>query len=134
MPPPRAVGDERAGVDAGLIDIETRGTRERGIAALPDLRPRPGDEFIDIAVIVGEQDIALKMLGRGAGIVAEAREAEVGAQRVEQRERLCLGGILSEQPVGQLVADVGELGGREMAREFERGDPAMSDPSLASST
>src|SRR3546814_3298236 len=75
-------------------------------------------------MVVGEEDIALKMLGRGAGVMAEAREAEVGAQRIEQRERLRRGGVLSEQAVGEFVADVGEFGGRKMAREFERGHPA----------
>src|SRR3546814_13992009 len=100
--PPRAVGDERARVGTGLVDIETRGPRERGVAALADLRPRPGDEFVDIAVIVGEQYVALEMLGRGAGIVAQPREAEIGAQRVEQRERLRRGRIASEQNVGEL--------------------------------
>ena len=88
VPPPRAVGDERAGVHAGLVDIEPRGARERGVAPLPNLRPRPSDEFVNITVVVGEQDISLEMFGRGAGVVAEACEAEVGAQRVEQRERL----------------------------------------------
>src|SRR3546814_15282146 len=66
--------------------------------------------------------------GRGAGVVAQARERKVGAQRVEQRERLRRGGILSEQAVGELVADVGELRRREMAREFERRDPAHVRP------
>src|SRR3546814_8066146 len=60
------------------------GIQTCGLPILPDLRPRPGDEFVDIAVIVGEQDIALKMLGRGAGIMAQAGEAEIGAKRVEQ--------------------------------------------------
>src|SRR3546814_18888562 len=65
------------------------------------------------------------MLGRGAGVVAQARERKVGAQRVEQRERLRRGGILSEQAVGAFAADVGEFRRREMAREFERRDPAQ---------
>src|SRR3546814_2333606 len=64
------------------------------------------------------------MLGRGAGIVAQPREVEIGAQRVEQRERLRRGRIESEQTVGELVADIGELGGREMARQLQRGDAA----------
>src|SRR3546814_18557077 len=81
-------------------------------------------DLVDIAVIVGEQYVALEMLGRGAGIVAQPREAEIGAQRVEQRERLRRGRIESEQTVGELVADIGELGGREMARQLQRGDAA----------
>src|SRR3546814_5822883 len=76
------------------------------------------------SVIVGEQYVALEMLGRGAGIVAQPREAEIGAQRVEQRERLRRGRIESEQTVGELVADIGELGGREMARQLQRGAAA----------
>src|SRR3546814_13583764 len=81
-------------------------------------------DLVDIAVIVGEQYVALEMLGRGAGIVAQPREAEIGAQRVEQRERLRRGRIESEQTVGELVADIGALGGREMARQLPRGDAA----------
>src|SRR3546814_17806467 len=95
-----------------LVDVKAGGAGERGVAPLPDLRARPGDEFIDIAMVVGEEDIALKMLGRGAGIVAEAREAEVGAQRIEQRERLRRSGVLSDQAVGEVVADIGQFCGR----------------------
>ena len=32
------------------------------------------DEFIDIALIIGEQDEALKMIGRGTAIMAKARQ------------------------------------------------------------
>jgi len=124
VPPPGAVGDKRTGVDAGLVDVEPRGAGECGIAALSDLRRRPRHEFVDIAMIVGEQYVALEMFGRGAGVVAEAREREIGTQRVEQRERLRRRWIGAEQTVGKLVADIGKLGGREMAREFEWGDPA----------
>src|SRR3546814_19251888 len=81
VPPPRAVGDERGRVHPRLVDIEAAGAGERCVAALPDLRPRPGDEFVDIAVIVGEQYVALEMLGRGAGIVAQPREAERSEER-----------------------------------------------------
>jgi len=128
VPPPRAVARERAGIDIRLVDIEAARAGERGVAPLADLRSRPGDEFVDIAVIVGEKDIALEMLGRGAGIVAQAREAEIGAQRVEQRERLRRRGVEAEQAVGQLVADIGELGGGKVAREFERSDAAHVRP------
>src|SRR3546814_6312446 len=47
----------------------------------------PGNEFVDIAVIVGEQYVALHMFRRSAGIMFEARQREVGAQAVEQRQR-----------------------------------------------
>ena len=57
------------------------------------------------------------MLGRRAGIMAQAREAEIGAQPVEQRQRAGLVGA-DPQAVGDLVADMRELGRREMAREL----------------
>src|SRR3546814_18710897 len=54
--PPRAVGDERDRIDAGLVDVKAGGAGERGVAPLPDLRARPGDELIDIARVVGAEE------------------------------------------------------------------------------
>ena len=47
----------------------------------PSCDAAPADELVDVAVVVGEQHVALHMLGRRAGVVAQPREAEVGAQR-----------------------------------------------------
>ena len=62
------------------------------------------------------------MFGRGAGIVAQPGETEIGAQRVEQRQRLRRGRVGAKQAVGQLVADFSQVGGRKKAREFQRRD------------
>jgi hypothetical protein len=61
------------------------------------------------------------MLGRRAGIVAQPCEAEIGAQPVEQRQRPDPVGR-DPQAVGDLVADMGELGRGEMAGELGRRD------------
>jgi hypothetical protein len=58
------------------------------------------------------------MLGRRAGIVAQPRQAEVGARPVEQRERARAWRRMVPGAVGDLVADVDELGGREPAAEL----------------
>ncbi len=73
-------------------------------------------------MIVGEQDEALDVLGRGAGVVAQPRQREIGPERVEQRERADRVGHARQHAVGDLVADVGELGRGEPARQFGRAD------------
>ena len=98
-------------------------TRERRATIAAELRARPVDEFVDIAVIVREQDEALEMLGIGARIVGQPGEAEIGAQSVEQRQRDGIVGIVQFDPVGQFVADVGEVGRGEMARDLVGIDP-----------
>jgi hypothetical protein len=53
-----------------------------------------------------------------AGVVAQAREAEVGTQAVEQPQRARVLQLGRPHAVRHLVADQGELGGGEPAREF----------------
>ena len=53
----------------------------------------------------------------------QTREAEIGPQPVEQRQRYLLVGLVQLDPVGQLVADIGEVGVREVARDILRADP-----------
>ena len=76
----------------------------------------PADEFIDIAVIIGEQHETLEMLRRGSGIMAQARQREIRSQRIEQGERCGLAFGRDEQAIGRLVSDIGQIGGRKMAR------------------
>lgn len=69
VPPPRAVGDDLVDIFRPLNHDPAR-TRQGGEARpLAQLRCTPANEFIDIAVIVGEQHEALTMLWRGAGVV-----------------------------------------------------------------
>ena len=92
VPPPRTVGDEPVDI-IGRIDDDVARARQAGEAAGRSvltgakLRRAPADEFIDIAVVVGEQDEALRMFRRRTHIMTQAGEAEIGAQRVEQSER-----------------------------------------------
>jgi hypothetical protein len=76
-------------------------------------------------MIVGEQDELLDVLGRGAGVVAQAGQREVGAQAVEQGQRPGLLHRRAPHPVGDLVADEGQVGGRE-----EAGDVLGADVGL----
>ena len=46
----------------------------------------PVNEFIDIAMIVGEQDEALEILDPRARVVRKAGEREIGPQSIEQRQ------------------------------------------------
>jgi hypothetical protein len=76
-------------------------------------------------VVVGEQDELLHVLGRGAGVVLQAGQREVGAQAVEQGQRPVLLHGRVPDPVGDLVADEGQVRGRE-----EAGDVLAADVGL----
>ena len=82
----------------------------------------PIDEFIDIAVVVGEENEVLKILHLRAGIMRQASERIVGAQPVKQRKRDCLT-ILDFDPVSQFIANQREIGCREMLGDFLRFNP-----------
>ena len=58
------------------------------------------------------------MLGRGAGIMLESGKAEVGARRVEQRERTRRVERAIPCAIGNLVTDLDEIGRRKPARQF----------------
>ncbi len=101
----RISGDHRA-ARAGQAVIVAGG--------IAHLLGRPADELIHIARIVGEQHKRLEMLYRGAGVVAQARQREVGAQRVEVRQRE--NRVRVKQAVGGFIADLRQLGSRKIAR------------------
>ncbi len=119
VPPPRAVGDEFFGIVA-RFDHNAACARHRRIARFgTKLFACPADEFIDIAVVIGEQHITLHMFRRCAGIVPQPRQAEIGAQPIEQRERSHIA-RRAGLAIGNLVADMRQLGRREMPREIQR--------------
>ena len=120
VPPPCGVREQRAGVIHRFVQKQPTGARQRGIIVLPQLRPRPINEFIDIAVIVGEQDEALKILWRGAGVMCQPRQAEIGAQPIEQRQRQVRIHRRHMQSVRQFITDGGEFGGGKMLRQLHR--------------
>ena len=68
-----------------------------------------GDEFVDVALIVGEQHEALEMLGIGAGVVEQALQREVDALGAEQRQRQRLAGFGREGAVGHLIVDRAQI-------------------------
>ena len=124
MTPPCGIGQAFAGVLDRILDQQAASARQRGVAVLAQLLARPVDKFIDIAVVVGEQDEALEMLCAGAGVVRQPGEAEIGPKPVEQRERDRVLRIAQVDPVGQFVADQRQFGGGKMPPQFDRADPA----------
>src|SRR3546814_7725156 len=58
------------------------------------------------------------VFGRGAGVMPEPREREIGTQRVEQCERL-RGVALRPQAVGHFVADMRQFGRGEMPCQLD---------------
>jgi hypothetical protein len=67
------------------------------------------------------------MLGLGARIMAEAGEREIDSEGVEKGERLGGAGARPPGAVGDLVTDLGELGGGKVAGQLGRGDLAEID-------
>jgi len=120
---PGAVGDHLRRIGGFGGDIDATSPRQSGKAvAVPlQFRAGPTDEFIDIAMIVGEQDVALHMFGGRAGIMFQTRQRKVGAQTIEQRQRPIAVRIRHEQAIGNLVANLGQFGRGEIARQFGRG-------------
>ncbi len=127
MAPPGGVGQALAGIVHRAVEVEAAGAGKRGIAVGADLLARPVHELVHIAVVVGEQDVALAVLDAGACVMLQAREAEVGAQGVEQRQRQRFIGGLTEHAVRDLVADQGQFGGGEMGGQLLRGHVAHAD-------
>src|SRR5215207_9861299 len=72
----------------------------------------------------------LEMLRRGAGVVPQPGEAEVGARSVEQRQRTRLRAGTDPQAIGDLIADLEQLVGGKMTRQFGSADVADLDPAI----
>ena len=122
--PPRGVGQQFARIGAGSIQLQSARAGQRRITVLSQLLTCPVNEFIDIAVIVGEQDETLEILDPGAGIVCQSGQAEIGAQAIEQGQRDSLIGIGQFDPVSELVADQRQFCGREMLGQVRRAERA----------
>ena len=95
------------------------GAGERLVRAALALQLRAGEahELVDVAMVVGEQQIGLHVFGGRARIVGDPRQREVGAQRIEEGQRPHRARRRGPEPVADLVADLGELGGREVASD-----------------
>ena len=117
-PPPAARRDLGLGIGEIVVTVEPAGDRQPGEARARFAQCGDGEtnELVDVADVVGEQDVALAMLGRGPGVVTQAGEAEVGARCVEQRQRARRAEIPGA--VGDLVADMDQLGRGKPAAKF----------------
>ncbi len=120
VPAPRTRGDLRLGVRRMLAVVIAAGNGQRRVRAVrpAQLVDREAHELVDVADVVGEQDEVLEMVGVGAGVVLQPRKAEVGARAVEQRQRPGVANRIVPDAVGDLVADMRQLVGREPARQI----------------
>ena len=103
LPHDRAAGQDELGVDA---------------VGLGQLLHRPGQEMIDVALVVGEQDPRLDGAPVGSRVVQQAAQRVVDPKRVEQGERPRFPGFEHPGAVGDLVADIGQHRRREIARQL----------------
>ncbi len=112
---PRQIGEHRLTV--GRVGrqhhVPGAGQAVVGCLRVAHLLDRPADKLINITGVVGEQHKRLEMFHAGAGVVAQTGQREIGAQRVEVGERKLSVGV--EQPVGGLIPNLRQLGGREVA-------------------
>ncbi len=124
MAPPGRLGRHPLGIGRVGGDHRPAGAGQAVIGAAGlDLLGAPADELVHIAVIVGEQNIGLDVLGRGAGVVAQPGQREVHPRPVEQRQRMRRVGLVDPAAVGHLVADVRQLGGGEETGQLGGGHP-----------
>ena len=68
------------------------------------------DELVDVELVVREQHEVLKMLGRGAGVMAHALQRVVDSGRGEQRERMRLARARLKGAVGDAVIHRRQIG------------------------
>jgi hypothetical protein len=117
---PGAVGDHPVRIGGVARNIYVARARQGDIAAVRGLQLRAGPphEFVDIAMIVGEQDVALHMFGGRAGIMPEPGQREIGAGSVEQGEGAIAVRAGKEQAIGNLVPYQCKVGAREMRGQF----------------
>ena len=124
---PGRVADRRLGVGRVARDDHAAGAGQGfvGAARRLELFDGPAHELVDIAVVVGEQDIGLNVVDRRAGVVLQPRQREVGPEAVEVRQGEVPAHL--EQTVGDLVADMGQVRGGEPARKGGRHRPVQRD-------
>ncbi len=114
---PRPGGDRRFGiVEIAAFEqaARDRKARERAVGSAQRI-DREADEFVDVADVIGEQDEVLEIFRRGARIMFQPGQTEVGAGTVEQGEGAALGIGEIIFAVGYLVADMRQLGRRKPA-------------------
>ncbi len=95
--------------------------------AAAQLLEAPADELVDIAMIVGEQHPGLHVAPVRARVMHQPAQRIIYPRGVEQSERALGAGTDFKHPVGDFVADDGERGRREMARDVGRADAAAPE-------
>ena len=125
MPPPRAIGNGILRARRAVGDRQASGAGQHRVGRVtPQLGRCPSDEFIDIAVVVCEQHIALNMFRRGACVMPQPGKREISAQPVKQREWHWHAVCAEMNAVGDFIADMGKLSRGEPAGKVNRADVA----------
>ena len=109
MAAPGRVVELFARFGGGGADIKPARAAQSCVAVFADLLGTPVNKFIDIAVIVGEQDEVLKIAHRCAGVMRQARKRIVGAQPIEERQGHVLF-LVELDTVGQFIANQRQIG------------------------
>jgi hypothetical protein len=92
--------DDVAGLDKGFVVA----------VGVGHLRVAEPDEFVDVELVVGEEHEVLEVLGRCAGVVAQAVQRIVHARRGEQTQRLGFAGMRLVRAVGNAVVHGCQVG------------------------
>ncbi len=88
VPAPRRVAHRGARVPRAAPDHRPARARQPFVSvALFELGGGEAHELVDIAVVVGEQDVRLEVLRRRTRVVPQPGERKIRAQCVEERER-----------------------------------------------
>ena len=121
-PTPRRTINQLARILGVGTDGQGTGNRKLSIAAIRlQLLQLPIDEGIDMAVLIGEQQIALKMRHRRAGIMLQTLQREVGPQGIKQSQRPVIIGFI-ELAIRNLVANIAQERGGKPFGQLGRAD------------
>ena len=101
-----------AGVGAGAPRDHVARLHEGAVRAarVLHLQLAERNELVDVELVVGEQDEVLEVLGRGAGVVAQAVQRIVHPRRGEQRQRVRIAGQHAVRAVGDAVVHGRQVG------------------------
>jgi len=91
-----------AGLDEGDVVLRLRGAGHGLVAE--------AHELVDVELVVREQHEVLEVLGRRAGVVAQAVQRVIDARRGEQRQRVRLAAARLVRAVGDAVVHRAEVG------------------------
>ncbi len=104
-------GHRAVGIQPAIGCHQVARLDEGGIALGPvghHLQPH-ADEFVDIELIVGEQDEILEMIGAGRRVMLEALHRQIDARGGEQGQRQASRGMARIGPVGNRIVHAGQI-------------------------